>query len=187
MRSSFGMLIARAIIGSGIAAHGAQKAFGWFEGSGPQKTAGFMKMLGFEDSERMAQAASYNELISGALIASGFLGPVGPAILLVNMLVAMETVHIDNGFFASDNGVEVPLLYATAAIALAAGGYGECSLDRLLGTEAIFAKRRWFYLGIGGAIATAIAVLNQRTLAPPPEGGEEQPVPTPTEADRTAA
>ncbi|MBV8074543.1 MAG: DoxX family protein, partial [Candidatus Eremiobacteraeota bacterium] len=133
MRSSFGMLIARTIIGGGIAAHGAQKAFGWFDGSGPQKTAGFMKMLGFENAEQMATAASYNELIAGGLIASGFLGPVGPAILLVNMIVAMETVHIDNGFFASDNGVEVPLLYAAAAVAFMAGGYGDCSFDQVLG------------------------------------------------------
>src|SRR5579872_6277257 len=51
MRSDFGMLVARTIVGGAMAAHGAQKAFGWFEGSGPQKTAGFMKMLGFEDAE----------------------------------------------------------------------------------------------------------------------------------------
>ena len=186
MRSSFGMLLARSIIGAGIAAHGAQKAFGWFEGSGPQKTAGFMKMLGFEDPERMGEAAAYNELISGGLIASGFLGPLGPSLLMVNMLVAMETVHKENGFFASDNGIEVPLLYATAALAFAAGGYGECSLDKLLGLEDILAKRPWFYLGLAGAIGGAIWVLEQRTISAPPQGGEEQPRPD-AEADKTAA
>jgi len=174
MRSSFGMLIARTIVGGGMAAHGAQKAFGWFEGSGPQKTAGFMRMLGFEDAENMATAAAYNELISGSLIAAGFFGPVGPSVLMVNMIVAMATVHKDNGFFAADNGVEVPLLYAAAALAFAAGGYGECSLDRMFGIEEFFSKRRWFYLGIGTAIATAITVLNRRVPPAPPTVGAEQ-------------
>ncbi|MBV8424771.1 MAG: DoxX family protein [Candidatus Eremiobacteraeota bacterium] len=175
MRSSFGMLVARTIVGGGMFAHGAQKAFGWFEGSGPQKTAGFMKMLGFENAEQMGKTAAYNELISGGLIASGFLGTIGPSILIVNMLVAMSTVHKDHGFFAADNGVEVPLLYAAAALAFAAGGYGECSVDKLFGLEEFFSKRRWFYLGLGAAVGTAIAVLNQRVPpAPPPLGVEAQ-------------
>ncbi len=173
MRSDFGMLLARTIVGGAMAAHGAQKAFGWFEGSGPQKTAGFMKMLGFEDAERMGTAAAYNELASGALIASGFLGTLGPSVLTVNMIVAMLAVHKDNGFFAADNGVEVPLLYASAALAFAAGGYGDCSLDHLLGIDRFLAKRRWFYLGLGAAIAAAIAVLNQRK--PPQPQAEMQP------------
>lgn len=158
-----------------MAAHGAQKAFGWFEGSGPAKTAGFMRMLGFEDAEQMGAAAAYNELISGGLIASGLFGTVGPSIMILNMIVAMTTVHKDNGFFASDNGIEVPLLYATAALAFAAGGYGECSLDRLFGLEDFFAKRRWFYVGLGAAIGTAVAVLNKRVPPAPQSSAQEQP------------
>src|SRR5947209_7385017 len=122
MRSDFGMLIARAIVGAAIAAHGAQKAFGTFDGPGPEKAAGMMRMLGFEEGERAATAASYIELISGGLMAAGFLGPLGPGLLISNMIVAMEAVHIDNGFFASKNGVEVPLLYSMVALSFAAGG-----------------------------------------------------------------
>jgi len=174
MRSDFGMLVARTIIGGAMAAHGAQKAFGWFDGSGPQKTAGFMKMLGFEDAERMGKAAAYNELIGGSLIAGGFLGTLGPMIVIVNMIVAMETVHKENGFFAADNGVEVPLLYLSAALAFAAGGYGDCSVDRLLGLDKFLAKRRWFYLGLAAAIGAALSVLNQRVPSSPESAGEMQ-------------
>ena len=180
MRSDFGMLIARTIIGGAMAAHGAQKAFGWFEGSGPQKTAGFMKMLGFEDPERMGTTAAYNELISGSLIAAGFLGTAGPSILTVNMIVAMLAVHKDNGFFAADNGIEVPLIYAAAALAFAAGGYGDCSLDRLLGIDGFFAKRRWFYLGMTGAVAATIAVMSQRRPTQPPSDQTQQTAPEPS-------
>lgn len=186
MRSDFGMLVARTIIGGSMAAHGAQKAFGWFEGSGPQKTAGFMKMLGFEDAERMGNAAAYNELISGSLIASGFLGTIGPSVLIVNMIVAMLAVHKDNGFFAADNGIEVPLLYATAALAFAAGGYGDCSLDRLFGIDGFLGKRRWFYLGLAAAVGTAVAVLNQRTSSSQPTEPAQQPNPEPAEPQTAA-
>jgi hypothetical protein len=42
-------------------------------------------------------------------------------------------VHREHGLFAATNGIEVPLLYATAACALALTGFGSYSLDALLG------------------------------------------------------
>jgi uncharacterized membrane protein YphA (DoxX/SURF4 family) len=38
------------------------------------------------------------------------------------MLVAMAAVHWSNGFFASSGVIELPLLYLTAALALAFAG-----------------------------------------------------------------
>ncbi|GAC1452806.1 MAG: hypothetical protein PVSMB1_00640 [Gemmatimonadaceae bacterium] len=49
------------------------------------------------------------------------------------MLVASISVHLRNGLFASTNGVEVPLLYATAAAGIALIGLGSYSLDAVLG------------------------------------------------------
>jgi putative oxidoreductase len=49
------------------------------------------------------------------------------------MIVAMITVHWEHGLFAANNGVEVPLLYATIAIGLALIGYGRYSVDAWLG------------------------------------------------------
>ena len=187
MRSDFGMLIARTIIGAGMAAHGAQKAFGAFGGPGLEKAAGFMKMLGFEDSDRAATAASYNEMLSGSLIVAGFLGPIGPALLIANMTVAATTVHAEHGFFAADNGIEVPLLYSAAALALAAGGYGKCSVDTLLGLEDFFAKRPWFYVSMAGALAAALWVLDQRVPPVPPNNGKAQQTPASSGAEQTAA
>ena len=187
MRSSFGMLVARGLIGAGIAAHGAQKAFGSFDGPGPENTAAMMRRLGFDEGERAATAASYAEMISGGLIAAGLFGPVGPALLISTMIVAMESVHIDNGFFVSKNGVELPMLYATAALAFAAGGYGECSLDKLIGAHGFFEKRPWFYAALLGSVAGAVWVLSQR-LPPVPEAAPaQQPQSTGAETDRTNA
>ncbi len=48
------------------------------------------------------------------------------------MLIAILTVHISNGLFASNNGYEYALALMTTSVALALLGGGKASLDRLL-------------------------------------------------------
>src|SRR6266508_2519263 len=72
---------------------------------------------------------------TGLLLARGLFGPVGPALLLSVMIVAAVSVHWKGGLFATTNGIEVPLLYATGAVALAFTGYGPFSLDVVLGID----------------------------------------------------
>src|SRR5688572_20087154 len=128
-----GLLLARVIVGLVMAAHGAQKLFGWFGGYGLNQTGEFFAHLGFRPGKAFAAAASLTEITSGLLVALGFLGPVGPALMISVMIVAAITVHWEHGLFAANNGVEVPLLYATAAIGFALAGFGQYSLDALLG------------------------------------------------------
>jgi len=130
-----GLFIARLVIGLLMAGHGAQKAFGWFGGYGLQGTGGFLETLGFRPGRLFAAAAAYGEVASGLLIVLGLLGPIGPALMLSVMIVAAVTVHWKKGLFATSNGVELPLLYATAAIALALTGPGRLSLDAILGLQ----------------------------------------------------
>jgi putative oxidoreductase len=129
---SFGLLVGRLVVGLGIAAHGAQKLFGWFGGPGIAGTAGYFESLGYRPGRFFAGAAALGEFVSGLLLALGLFGPVGPALLLAVMIVAM-TQHWRNGFFAMNNGVELPLLYASAGVALAFTGPGIYSLDEALG------------------------------------------------------
>jgi putative oxidoreductase len=150
-----------------MASHGAQKAFGWFDGPGLQGAAGFMAGLGFKPGEQFAQAASYNEIASGLLIALGLGGPLGPAGLISGMVVAVETVHRPNGFFAGKNGVEVNTLYSAGALALASSGYGDLSLDRMLGLGGALGNPVFKLLVVAGAVASAYAVLAQRDTSPP--------------------
>jgi putative oxidoreductase len=116
-----------------MAAHGAQKLLGWFGGYGLGATGEFMVQLGFRQGRAFATAASLTEVASGLLVAFGFLGPVGPALMLSVMIVAAITVHWQHGLFAAQNGIEVPLLYGVVAFALAMTGFGEYSLDAWLG------------------------------------------------------
>lgn len=127
-----GLLLARMVIGLVMAAHGAQKAFGWFGGYGLAGTGGFMESLGFRPGRLFAAAAAGTEIAGGLLLALGFLGPLGPALIISVMIVAIATVHWAHGLFAQNNGIELPLLYIVAAVAIALIGNGAYSLDSLL-------------------------------------------------------
>jgi putative oxidoreductase len=134
-----GLLIARLVIGLLMAAHGAQKAFGWFGGYGLAGTAAYMEQqLGFRPGRLFAAAAAWTEITSGLLVATGLLGPIGPALMLSVMIVAAVTVHLQGGLFAMTNGIEVPLLYGVAGIAFALTGFGRFSLDAALGLTSLW-------------------------------------------------
>ena len=52
--------------------------------------------------------------------------------LIVTMLVAIKTVHWENGFQAGDNGFEIPLYYILFLLSLIVSGAGRLSIDYLL-------------------------------------------------------
>ena len=130
---SLGLLLLRLVVGVIMAAHGAQKLLGWFGGYGLRGTGQFFEQLGFQPGPAFAAAASISEIVSGLLVALGFLGPIGPALMISVMIVAAMTVHWEHGLFASKNGIELPLLYGIAALGLALTGFGQYSLDNWLG------------------------------------------------------
>src|SRR5690349_13788095 len=127
-----GLLLARVVLGLLMAAHGSQKLFGWFGGYGIAGTGGSMEALGFEPGKFFAAAAGATEFAGGVLIALGLLGPLGPAMVVSTMIVAIATVHWQHGVFAQNNGFELPLFYAVSAASLALIGYGAYSIDALL-------------------------------------------------------
>jgi putative oxidoreductase len=151
-----GVLIARLVFGLMIAGHGTQKLFGWFGGHGLSAVGGFLEMLGFRPGKTFATVAALSEFVSGLLIAAGFLGPIGPALMLSVMIVAAFSVHWQNGLFATTNGIEVPLLYGAAAVTLAFTGPGSYSIDALVGltrlsTPAVIVAA--LAVGIAGGVA----------------------------------
>ncbi len=135
---SEGLLLLRLVVGLLMAAHGAQKLFGWFGGHGLAGTTGFLEALGFRPGRFFATTASASEIASGVLVVLGLFGPVGPALMVSVMIVAAISVHWEHGVFAMTNGIEVPLLYAAAATALALTGPGAFSLDAALGLASVW-------------------------------------------------
>jgi putative oxidoreductase len=164
---SIALLLARVVVGLVMAAHGAQKLLGWFGGHGLARTGEFFGYLGFRPGKVFAAAAGLAEVTGGLLVTLGFLGPVGPAIVTSVMIVAMTTVHWQHGLFASDNGIEVPLLYITAAVSLALVGFGAYAVDAWLDIAP-----RWTLaatvVALGAGVAGALgALLVRRRLTAP--------------------
>jgi putative oxidoreductase len=163
---SIGLLLVRVVIGLLMAAHGAQKLFGWFGGYGLKTTGEFFVQLGFQPGSAFAAAASVTEIVSGLLIAFGFLGPIGPALMISVMIVAAITVHWEHGLFATNNGIELPLLYAVAAFGLALTGFGQYSLDAWLGIAGRWpAPVTWIALSVGLVGGFANVALRRRPAA----------------------
>jgi len=133
MSVDLGILSIRALFGVAIAAHGAQKVFGWFGGYGLKGTGGCFETLGFRPGVAFAAAAGLSEVGGGILLTLGLFTPFGAAAVLAAMVVAIVSVHLKNGFFAMSNGIELPFLYAASALGLAFSGAGAFSLDALLG------------------------------------------------------
>jgi putative oxidoreductase len=158
-----GLLLARMVFGLVMAAHGAQKLFGWFGGYGLAGTGGFFESLGFRPGRLFAAAAGSTEVAAGLLVALGLLGPLGPAMIVSVMIVAMATVHWSHGLFAQNNGIELPLLNVAAAAAVALIGHGAYSLDAALGLT-WSAEMVWIALSLG--VVAGFANLAVRKTTP---------------------
>jgi putative oxidoreductase len=158
-----GLLLARLVLGVLMVAHGGQKLFGWLGGYGIAGTAGFFEQLGFRPGRLFVLTASLSEVVSGILVALGLFGPIGPALLLSVMIVAAVSVHWKGGLFAGTNGIEVPLLYATGAVALAFTGYGPFSFDAVLGIDHLWTPAFKVAALAVGVVGGAVNLLARRS------------------------
>ncbi len=79
-----------------------------------------------------AYLATYTELLGTLFLLIGFSTRFISIPLMITMLVAIKTVHWENGFNASDNGYEIPLYYLVMLITLFFSGAGRISVDYLI-------------------------------------------------------
>lgn len=157
-----GLLILRIVVGLLFIGHGTQKLFGWFGGYGLKGTGGFFEQLGYRPGPLMAGIAGSTEVVGGLLLATGFLTPLGAAMIIGTMINAVVTVQWQNGLW---NGYEKDLLFATTAAALAFIGPGAYSLDdaldlTLAGTDGGLAA-----IGLGALTATLVLTSRRKPRA----------------------
>ncbi|OOF23914.1 oxidoreductase [Salinivibrio sp. IB574] len=131
-QSSFAPLALRLPVGVILSAHGAQKLFGWFGGYGLEGTGQWMASIGLEPGVLMALMAGSAEFFGGMLLLIGLLTRPAAAVTAITMLVAIVTVHWDNGLFLSNNGYEFGLALLAAAVSLLFSGAGNLSVDKKL-------------------------------------------------------
>jgi putative oxidoreductase len=159
---SEGLLILRLVVGLTLAAHGAQKLFGWFGGYGLTGTGQFFEQLGFRPGRLQATLAGSAELVGGVFLAAGFLTPAAAAAVVAVMLVAAVSVHVAKGFFATSGGYEYTLVLGAAALALAFTGPGAISADRALGIS--WSGETWGLAALAaGLIGGAVPLMARKT------------------------
>jgi putative oxidoreductase len=156
---TYGLLLIRLVVGSTLAAHGAQKLFGWFGGGGPRATAAGFEKLGFRAPIVLATLAGLSELGGGTLLAAGLLTPLAAVALTVVMLIAIATVHWAKGFWATAGGYEYNLAIIAVAVGIAAAGPGRISLDRAAGWDDSLSGAWWGVGALGIAVVAALLTL----------------------------
>jgi putative oxidoreductase len=149
----YGLLLLRIVVGLIFVGHGSQKLFAWFGGGGPDGTAQFFASVGYRRPRLMAVVAGLSELGGGLLLATGFLTPLASFLIAAVMLNAIVTVVFPRGFLG---GYEFELTLLTVAVALAATGPGEISIDDALGWADNISGIAWGSLILAAAIVTSI-------------------------------
>jgi putative oxidoreductase len=160
------LLFVRLVVGLAMAAHGVQKLFGWFGGYGLAGTGGFFEGIGFRPGRLFAFFAGLGEAGGGILMVLGLGGALGPAVIVMVMLVAIFAVHISKGFFITNGGWELNAVYIASAVALAYVGYGAYSLDSVLGFT-LLSSPQWATILMIAALV--LAGLNMLARRPAPQ------------------
>lgn len=130
------------MLGFGFVYHGWLKIF---SPGGHQLFAGFLGNLGLPAPEITAWLVAWVEIIGGIALIVGAFVTIVSVVLIVDMLVAMFTVHLPNGFnfinitsmgkqgpVVGMPGAEVNLLYIAGLIALVISGPGAWSEETLI-------------------------------------------------------
>lgn len=130
--NSFSQLALRLPLGIIFAAHGAQKLFGWFGGYGLEGTGQWMASIGLEPGVLMAALSGSAEFFGGVALILGLLTRPAALVLAVTMVVAIFSVHINNGLFMSNNGYEFGLALLAGTVSLLISGGGRASVDKII-------------------------------------------------------
>jgi len=130
------LTLMRLVLGVVFFAHGAQKMLGWWGGNGFSGTMGYFTHSGIPAP--LAFLAIAAEFFGGMGLVVGLLSRVAAFGIVVNMLVAVLTVHLPNGLFMNwsgaqkGEGFEYHLLAIALGIAIMVKGGGAVSMDRAL-------------------------------------------------------
>lgn len=130
MSMAWALLIIRVVAGLTLAAHGAQKSLGWFDGPGYAKFERGFQAQGYRPAQLWTALAILGEVGGGLSLASGFLTPLGAAGVLGAMAMAIS-MHWAKGFFGSKGGYEYPLALLAMSVAIGIASPGAYSLDSL--------------------------------------------------------
>ncbi len=157
-----GMFILRLLIGLLFIGRGAQKLFGWFGGRGLKGTGEWMESLNLSPGRFWALVAGLAELLGGLGLALGFITPVAAALIIGVLLMAILKVHLVHGLWASENGLEYPLVNVFLAAFLGLWGASQYSVDAMLKLAYPSPMTFWIALAVVVAAVVVIALFSAR-------------------------
>lgn len=166
-----GLLVLRLVIGLTMVGHGTQKLFGWFGGHGLSATGDTFHGLGYRPGKAFALTAGVTEAAGGLMLAVGLLTPLAGAAVVGTMVNAVLAVHLRNGFWAQNEGVEYPIALMGVGVAVAFTGAGTYSLDHAFGWA--LQGGGWGIFGVAFGVLSGLVVdlYRRHTLA----GGRRSP------------
>jgi putative oxidoreductase len=124
---SAGLLVLRLVVGAPFLLHGLDKL------SDLTETEQFFAAQSIPIPGAMAAFVAATETVGGVLLIAGLATPLFAVALTIDMLVALLTTHLDQGFFVADGGMELVLLLGVASLAIALTGPGRYSVDAVSG------------------------------------------------------
>ena len=154
-----GLLLLRVALGVVFIAHGLQKAFGWWGGSGLDGFKDTLAEAGYQNAGMLTYLAAGAQIASGVLLVLGLFTPMAASValaFLVNSVLATFTAQRESGgMFVFGSTVEYLLVLSAAAAAIILAGPGRYGFDGSRG----WARRPFIgsfialVIGIGGGVA----------------------------------
>lgn len=150
----FTLLFTRAALGTVIAAHGAQKLLGWFGGGGFEGTMEFFtKDIGLPYFAGVLVILA--ESLGMVALVFGFLSRMMSASVIVIIIGALVTTHLEHGFFMnwfgtqSGEGYEFDILVIALSFVTLLNGPGVYSLDHVIQKKLLTKDRQSTQPSIG--------------------------------------
>ena len=165
-----GLLLIRVVLGGIMAAHGAQKLFGWFGGHGLAGTGGWLETMGLKPARLQAAVVGLAEFGGGALLVLGLLTPTGCGRRCRRDARGDRDRPLEERVLQLERWIRVQPVDRRAAIGLAFTGPGTISIDDLAGWT--LAGPAWGLAALGISVVAAGSVLAMRR--PRPEQAQEE-------------
>lgn len=154
-----GLLLLRAALGVVFIAHGLQKAFGWWGGSGLQGFKDTLAEAGYQNAGVLTYVAAGALIASGVLLVLGLFTPLAAAValaFLVNSVLATFTSQReDGGLFIFGSAAEYLLMLSVVAAVVILAGPGRYGFDggRGWARRPFIGSALALVVGIGGGVA----------------------------------
>jgi putative oxidoreductase len=127
-----GLLVLRVGLGVVLGAHGLQKLFGWWGGSGVTGFKNSLSDVGYQHADILAYVSAGGEIVSAVLLVLGLFTPIaaaGALAFLINGLLASISARPHSFPYFLPQGHEYQITLIVMAIAVILCGPGRYGLD----------------------------------------------------------